>query len=163
MALTARYSVRTLVRYLIGSFAFVAVGVWRTLPSDSEISLRLGPSILFFGLTAVVFCLKLFDKRESLVVDHHGLFDRRVVDKPIPWSAVSGVKESRVRTRVFFNISLSRPVSEFVVSRRKGILIALNQRLGGGVYISANALTVDTEQIRKALKAFMPGGASVIT
>jgi hypothetical protein len=62
---------------------------------------------------------------------------------------------------VFFNISLSRPVSEFAVSRHKRIRVAMNQRFGGGIYISATALTVDTEQIRKALRAFVPGGATV--
>lgn len=161
MTLMARYSAWRLALYLVGSVALAAGGALmldHSRAGSTNFVLGLAAS-LFFAWAAVVLCLRLFDKREILVLDHRGLFDRRVVDKTIPWNAVSGVRERRIYKQVYFTISLARPVREFSGSRYKRFLLAINRPFGGDLYVSARGLSVDTKRLRETLNTFIQGSA----
>ena len=83
-----------------------------------------------------------------LTIDSSGVFDRRVTDRVVPWSAIAGLSTASVRNQNFCVLSLSRPRAEFVTHPLKRLLLATSAPFtGGGLYIGAQGLDATFEDI----------------
>jgi len=149
---------------ILGSFAFVAIGVWLIMLDQTNIetsrSFRLffnSPTvvrglglvaIVVFGFLAIFFIRKLFDQKPGLVFNNAGIVDNAsaVAAGFIPWSEVTG---SHV-----FEIQRQNMVSDpqKYVDHGNALKRKLNQAnykmCGSPIAISANALKVNFSELR---------------
>lgn len=157
MRLTALYSPSKIALNLALMVIMVAVFAMAMIPGKASSSLVVGLlGTCAFGLWAVLIVAKLFDSREILVIDSYGIFDRRFMDKPIPWSAITGFRESGgSRTTKFFLIDLSEPIDSFIDSKFKRLMNAINRPFRRGAWTCDHSLTVNTSQIREVLSFYL--------
>jgi hypothetical protein len=124
-----RLSKRKLTLMLIGSAVFVVLGVscatspekYRTImfPNASLIFLTGIASIIFFGICAIAFIIKIADKRPGLIISDKGIFDNSsgVSGGFIPWSDIVEIGETeikystltRTRSKTLINIIVKNP------------------------------------------------------
>lgn len=161
--LSARYSRSKLLMYTALSIGFVLIGLWilRDPDPSGKALFSAWVGIVFFGPVAFVLARRLSHEGEVLRVDRYGVFDRRAMDRPVPWGSIRGITERRVRHNVIFNLHLTRPLEDFIDSRARRAFMSLNGLLGWGrdtIAINANALTVSTDQLRAAITAHYPIG-----
>jgi hypothetical protein len=109
------------------------------------------PLFAYPGLLAV---RRFFDTADILRIDATGLYDKRVVDRVVPWHAVAFVRETKIGYQRFFFVMLDEPVEHFVDSPfRRWWLRWFSWR--GKFSISAAQLRVATWQIRGALAVYL--------
>lgn len=147
---------------ITGATVFVAIGVW--MLSLDEASIRssrnfrlffnnpmyvqaLGLlSIVVFGLLAVFFCKKLFDKKPGLIFTNSGIVDNAsaVAAGFIPWSEVMGAYVFEVPQQKMLIIKVKEPHK--YVDRGNALKRKLNQAnykmCGSPIAISANTLKI---------------------
>lgn len=157
--LRAAYSKPKLVLYTVGSVAFVCIGLWilRDPNPSGKALFSAWIGIVFFGPGSILFARRLFHQGEVLRIDSAGVFDSRTMNQPVPWAAVRSITERRVKRQVFFNLQLTRPAEEFVVSRVTRAFLPLNRFLGSErdtITLAANALTVSSDELRAALATY---------
>ena len=152
---------------ILGSGAFVAIGVW--LLSFDEESIRSSRSfrlffnnpmylralallaIVLFGLLAIFFFRKLFDNKPGLVFSNAGIVDNAsaVAAGFIPWSEVIGSSIFEMPQQKMLIILVRDP--EKYVDRGNAVKRKLNQAnykmCGSPISISANALKIDFSEL----------------
>ena len=152
---------------IVGTCAFVAIGVW--MLSVDEESIRSGRSfrlflnnpmyvrglgllaIVLFGLLAIFFFRKLFDKKPGLVFSSSGIVDNAsaVAAGFIPWSEVIGSRIFEMPQQKMLIIMVRDP--EKYVDRGNAVKRKLNQAnykmCGSPISISANALKIDFSEL----------------
>jgi hypothetical protein len=108
---------------IIGSCAFVAIGIWlfsidpasiRALPRGSNPTFvhSIGlASVVFFGLCAIAAIPKLFDKKPGLVFASSGIIDNAssVSAGLIPWAEIIGAESFDLRNQKFLIIKVKDP------------------------------------------------------
>ena len=152
---------------ILGSCAFVAIGVWM-LSLDEE-SIRSGRSfrlflnnpmyvrglgllaIGLFGLLALFLFRKLFDKKPGLVFSDSGIVDNAsaVAAGFIPWSEVIGSRIFEMPQQKMLIIMVKEP--EKYIERGNAVKRKLNQAnhnmCGSPISISANSLKIDFAEL----------------
>ena len=79
--------------------------------------------ILFFGFAAIVFFIKIFDKKPGLIIDSTGIIDNpnRISARHIRWENITGIKSFKGKSVV---IVIDNP-NEYI-ERYKNILLDLS-------------------------------------
>ena len=152
---------------ILGSSVFVAIGIWMLSLDEANIrssrSFRLffnNPiyvqglgllSIVLFGLLAVFFIRKLFDKKPGLVFSNSGIVDNAsaVAAGFIPWSEVIGADIFEIPQQKMLIIQVKDPLK--YVDRGNAVKRKLNQAnykmCGSPIAISANALKINFAEL----------------
>ncbi len=152
---------------ILASGAFVAIGVWFLTLDEASIrsgrSFRLffnNPlfaqglglaSIVIFGLLALFFFKKLFDKKAGLVFNNAGIVDNAsaVAAGFIPWSEVMGAEIFEVPQQKMLIIMVSDP--QKYVDRGNAVKKKLNQAnykmCGSPIAISSSTLKVNFSEL----------------
>ena len=153
-----------LTMMLIGSIAFVAIGLWFVIsPSTIESGLFSNPtlilvsgiaSILFFGLCAFMSFKKLKDNKAVLIIDKTGITD--ISAGHIPWSDIKEIKTSQVMNQKCLMIVVHNPKD--YISRQtntlKRKLAEMNFKCyGSPISISANLLKSNFDELKTILQA----------
>ena len=152
---------------LLGTCVFVAIGIWllsldaASIRSSSSFRLFFNNpiyvyglgllSIILFGLLALFFFKKLFDKEPGLVFSNSGIVDNAsaVAAGFIPWSEVIGAHIFEVPQQKMLIITVRDP--QKYVDRGNALKRKLNQAnykmCGSPITISANALKIDFAEL----------------
>lgn len=102
----------------------------------------------FFALGGVIFVRRLIDSRDALTISVRGVLDTRVADRIIPWSAIRSASERNVKGVPYLLLQLSRPSADFIDSRFKRFVVAMNRLFGfGDIYIALNGLDAPSDSI----------------
>ena len=152
---------------ILGTCAFVAIGIW--MLSLDEASIRSSRSfrlfwnnpmyvkalgvlaIVLFGLLALFFFKKLFDKKPGLIFSSSGIVDNAsaVAAGFIPWSEVLGAHVFEVPQQKMLIIEVTDP--QKYVDRGNAVKRKINQAnyqmCGSPISISANALKIDFAEL----------------
>jgi hypothetical protein len=148
---------------ILGTCAFVAIGIWllsldeaiirssssyRLLFNEPMYARALGLlSIVIFGMLALFFFKKLFDKKPGLVFNNSGIVDNAsaVPAGFIPWSEITGYDIFEMPQQKMLIIRVTDP--EKYVDRGNAVQRKLNQAnykmCGSPITISANALKIN--------------------
>ena len=148
---------------ILGTCAFVAIGVWllsldeaiirtsssyRLLFNEPMYARGLGiAAIVVFGALALFFFKKLFDKKPGLVFNNSGIVDNAsaVAAGFIPWSEITGYDIFEMPQQKMLIIMVSDP--QKYVERGNAVKQKLNQAnfnmCGSPISISANALKIN--------------------
>ena len=156
-----------IARALLGTCAFVAIGIWM-LSLDEE-SIRSGRSfrlflnnpmyvrglallsIVLFGLLALFFFRKLFDKQSGLVFSDSGIVDNASAVSAgfIPWSEIIGSRIFEMPQLQMLIIMVRDP--ERYVDQGNAVKRKLNQAnhkmCGSPIAISANTLKINFAEL----------------
>jgi len=159
---------------ILGSCVFVAIGIW--LLSLDEASIRssrsfrlffnnptivqgLGlVSIVLFGLLALFFFKKLFDKKPGLVFTNSGIVDNAsaVAAGFIPWSEVIGADILEMPQQKMLIIKVKEP--EKYVDRGNALKRKLNQAnykmCGSPITISSNVLKINFAELHALFERY---------
>jgi len=156
--LVIELSKNKIVLLIVGSCAFVALGVWMSvdaksiapdLPIESPLLARgIGlVAILFFSLCGIFGIKKLFDKRPGLVLNSSGIIDNSsgLAAGFIPWEEILGVEEFQVYSQQMLIIEVRNP--ETYIARASALKRFLNRAnykmCGSPIAISSNTLKID--------------------
>jgi hypothetical protein len=153
---------------LLGASAFVAAGIWMFTLDEanilSERSYRLffnNPtyvyglglvSIVLFGLLALFFFKKLFDKKPGLIFSASGIVDNASAVSAgfISWSELIGSELFEMQGQKMLIIMVRDP--QKYVDRGNAVKRTLNQAnykmCGSPIVISSNALKVNFSELR---------------
>lgn len=152
---------------LLGSIAFVGLGIWFLInpPKSSNPSFGnpilifiLGlASVLFFGLVAVTIFRKFSDKKPGLVISRHGITDNSsgVSAGLIPWTDIQEIKTSQVMSQKFIMFIVSNPEEylDKVTNPIKRNAMKMNYKTyGSPISISSNALKTNFDELQKLLE-----------
>lgn len=153
---------------ILGTCAFVAIGIW--LLSLDEASIRssrsfrlffnnptyvqgLGlVSIVLFGILALFFFKKLFDKKPGLVFTNSGIVDNASAVSAgfIPWSEVTGSQMFEIQQQQMLIIMVRDP--QRYVDRGNALKRKLNQAnykmCGSPIAISSTTLKINCSELR---------------
>jgi len=158
--LVAHYSRPKLLLAGVGALAFLAISVlllMRRHPSFLDIAAGTA-GLLFFGLCAVIIGVRLFDRRAAVVIDRHGIFDRRAKDRQLPWTSIAHIAPIRIGRQRFYLVVSSVPLRQFTDSRYKRMLTSLNRPwTRNGFFVGASGLDTSFEQLGEAIHRFRPG------
>lgn len=156
-----------LTKMLIGSIAFVALGLWFVIsPPTIKNRIFINPililvvgiaSILFFGLCAVMIFRKLQDNKAGLIIDKVGITDNAsgISAGSIPWNDIKEIKTLRVMNQKFLMILVYNPTDyigrQTNVIKRKGAEMNY-KNYGSPISISANSLKCNFDELRIILQ-----------
>ena len=148
---------------VLGTCAFVAIGVWFLLLDEEAIRTSSSYRLLFnepmyaralgitaivvFGALALFFFKKLFDKKPGLVFNNSGIVDNAsaVAAGFIPWSEITGYDIFEMPQQKMLIVMVSDP--QKYVERGNAVKQKLNQAnfkmCGSPISISANALKIN--------------------
>ena len=152
---------------LIGSFAFVAAGLWFVIkpPTISNpiignptLILTVGiAAILFFGLCAFYLAKKLPDKTPGLIINGNGITDNSggVSVGLIPWGDVKAITVETAANQKFLMVIVNNP-HEYI-DRQKGFIkkkaMQMNYNTyGSPISISANGLKCNFDELYRTLQ-----------
>ncbi len=159
---------------ILGSSAFVAIGVW--LLSLDEANIRLNRSfrllfnnpmfayglgilsIVFFGGLALFFIKKIFDKKPGLVFNNSGIVDNAsaVAAGFIPWSEVTGSHIFEMPQQKMLIIMVNDP--QKYIERGNAVKRKLNQAnfkmCGSPIAISSSALKINFPELQSVFDEY---------
>lgn len=151
------------VPLLLGSAAFVAIGILMLTLDDAAIQSRRGAgdslfvrglglaAILFFGSFALYALKKLFDKKPALIFNSSGLIDNAssISAGFIPWSEVLGAEIVEIEKQKLLVIEVAGP--EQYIARGNSLQRKLNQAnynlVGSPISITANTLEISFSEL----------------
>ena len=162
--------VKTLL-ILLGSVAFVALGIWfLTLDAEAIEAQRKfnsqilvygvgGVSIVFFGICGIFAVRKLFDSSPGLVLNRQGLTDNSsgISVGFVPWSEVSRIEEHQIQKQKFISIFVDNPeryVNAGNVLQRKARQANLKM-CGTPISISSKALKIRYNELYSAIEGYL--------
>jgi hypothetical protein len=138
---------------------FVGLGVW-IIGSEPAYSFDWWTGgvggVVFFGVVSGLLLKRSFESVAALIVNQNGIFDRRVVDAMIPWTAIESAAERHFFGQHFVALYLSRPRQDFIRSPMKTMLALLNRPFGfGDINISFQALDISADSVRSAISHYV--------
>jgi hypothetical protein len=160
--LVAHYSKAKLLLAIAGALAFAAISLLvLTRRHASFLDIAGGAAgLIFFGLCAIIVAVRLFDRRVVLLIDQHGIFDRRAKDRQLPWTSIAHISATKIGRQRFYLVLPSVPLTQFTDRRYKRALQALTRPWArNGFFVGANGLDVSFGQIGEAIHRFRPKGA----
>lgn len=157
MTLSARYDHKKLGIMLVLSLLLLAASYELALnPAPLIYSVAQVAVIIFAFLTGLVV-VRFFDPNEVLRVDENGVYDRRLVDRTIPWNVISDIKEIRFFGLRFFAVVTRVPAETFMTSRLKRRMAWMNEKTGfHPLGINTIGLTVSARDLDQALASYAP-------
>lgn len=106
------------------------------------------PLVLILAIAAVFGTPLLRTAPPVLIIDETGVYDARIMNRPMPWSDISAVKERQIRSTTLFMLKTER-WDEWMKRRiflpERVFLKALDL---DGIAISARGLDYSTEGLR---------------
>lgn len=156
-----------MIMLLIGSIAFVTIGLWLVISpptiqnglfSNTALILISGSaSILFFGLCGLMFLKKLQDNKPGLIIDKTGITDNAsgISAGHIPWSNIKEIKTLQIMNQKFLMILVSNP--DTYINRQTNTIkrkaVEMNfKSYGSPISISANALKCNFDYLKNILQ-----------
>jgi hypothetical protein len=156
------FSKSRMTKMLIGSVAFVLIGLWLLIyqlsisnPASNNPIIKYGvaiASILFFGFTMIYSLSKLADKKPGIVFDKEGILDNStaIAVGLIPWRDIEGVSTVKVMKQEFVIIIVNN--TEHYIGKKKNFLrrksLEYNYKnYGSPVAISANGLKCEVNEL----------------
>ena len=153
-----------IIACLIGSIAFFFIGIWMLATADSwtghdplEMKVISILCISLFGLGAVYFCVKVFDRQPGLIIDNSS----GVAVGRIFWADVVALEETKVRG--MHNLRAQRFITIFVADPAKyarqvnifGRMLNAGSALmtGSSINISPNTLEMSFDHLFYELNA----------
>jgi len=157
---------KNLIVMLIGSIAFVCIGIWFVLQpelisnqlfSNKTFTIIIGVvSILFFGLCAIYIIRKLPDDKPGLTIDNIGLIDNSSgfsVGK-IQWSDIENISVITIHRQKLILLYVKNP-QEYIKRESSGFrrkLLQSNYSIyGTPLSITSNALKIKFEDLLNVL------------
>lgn len=140
---------------LLSSF-FVLPAIWMLLKGEEPLWLWIS-SVLFFGLGYVVGAYLLFDRRAQIIIDEQGIFDRSILNEPIPWSVIQNAYLFGVSNQKFIALVLASSFKpQIKLGWRQRITGRLNKSAGFNRYnINIAHIAVQAEVLEDFLKALI--------
>lgn len=105
---------RNLVLFLVsaGLLATSCTIVW-TGVTDDDVPVLLVPfaviGTIFFGISSLGWCLRGLRFGPVIVLDSAGVFDRRIMSKPVPWSEIREIAGANAQRAAFVGLTVDRP------------------------------------------------------
>ena len=159
-AFVARPSRGRLGLMVLGSLAFVGLGLWiagflgEPPRPDKLWAGYLG--ILFFGLTALVGIGRLFDTGEQIIVDSSGIYWSQWSDRKIPWSAIRQISRKSMKNQQFLCLELV-DAERYPSTSLVGRLAGANRLLGfGDIAINVAGTDRGFEELIEAVDRLRP-------
>lgn len=150
---------------LLGSLAFVLMGLWLLSPYGEVMAggsvgyswfLKVlgGIAVLFFGACALEILRQMLDSRPRLILDDRGIFDRSLSTPVIPWSSILDAQIVQVKRSRFIALLLSDEEERYAaLSPVKRMMSAANQGLGCGRFnLNITALNISAEELMAVIE-----------
>jgi len=155
---------------LLGSLAFVGLGVWFVsdpsefnnpiLGSPTKVFIVGIASITFFGIAAFFILKKLRDKSPGLIISQEGVFDNASAVSAgfVPWTDILEIRETKVANQPFINLVVKNP--QDYIDRQKNSIKRKLMQVNYNAYktvigIPSNGLKCDYRELKGMLdKAF---------
>ncbi|MDH4472782.1 MAG: STM3941 family protein [Fluviicola sp.] len=151
---------------LLGSLAFVGIGIWFLIKPPKISNPILGnptliiavglASILFFGFVAVSIFRKLSSKNVGLIISRQGVTDNSsgVSAGLIPWTDIQEINVSQVMSQKFLLLIVRNP-QEYLDNVRNPIkrtaMKANYKMYGSPISISAKVLDTDFDRLHQLM------------
>ena len=150
------------VLMLIGSVAFVAIGLWFVIAppqidnsywgNPTKIAIAGYASIIFFGLCAVVLIRKIPDAKPGLIIDNTGLTDNSSALSAghILWTDIENISVLEIQKHKMLMLEVKNP-QDYInrqnsLFKRKGM--ELNYKMyGTPLSITANGLKISFQEL----------------
>lgn len=129
-----------------------------TGPVDVELFIYI-PLLLLLTPLFILYVLRLFDREPVLVIDETGIFDRRWVDRAIPWTGVAWSSVARIGGQSSIWLKLSTPLSDYTTGGSKGLFARLGA-FTGMLTLSCTELNVSADAIQTAIDQYLPPRSS---
>ncbi len=151
---------------LLGSIAFVALGVWFLVNPPKIDNPILGnptlifiaglASVIFFGLVAITVISKLLDKKPGLIISRQGIIDNSsgVSAGLVLWTDIEKIQVSQVMNQKFLMFIVRNPQEylDKVTNPLKRKTMEINYRsYGSPISISANSLQTNFDNLYNLL------------
>lgn len=156
-----------LVKGLVASIVFVLAGAWMLLrdpTSDDKLInnplFRYGigvSAILLFGAMAVLYLVKMNDKKPGMVIDENGIIDNSgaLAVGFIPWTDITQFATKKLMKQEFLVILVKNPAyyinQQKSVLKKKGMQYNLSN-YGSPVAISTNTLKCNLPELLTMLE-----------
>ena len=152
-----------MVPLLLGTFAFVAAGIWMLTLDDATIQTRRGlgdplyvrglgvVAILFFGIFGLYAIKKLFDKKPALIFNNSGMVDNvsSAAAGFIPWSEILSAEIIEIQKQKLLVIEVRDP--QQYIARGNSLKRKLNQAnynlVGSPISITSNTLEINFSEL----------------
>lgn len=159
-------SKKKLILMLIGSIAFIMIGLWFLIAPPTISNPFFGNptlifilgivSIIFFGLTAVIIFRKFLDRNPGLIISNQGITDNSsgVSAGLIPWTDIQEIKISQVMNQKFLMFIVRNPQDylDKVTNPLKRNAMKMNYKTyGSPICISSNTLKTNFDDLYKLL------------
>jgi hypothetical protein len=143
-----------LVKLLIGSLVFVAIGFWFVIGKPTiNNALFSNPTVVFgVGIVSIIFSSfsifmmlkKLKDTKPGLVIDDIGVTDNAsgVAAGYIPWADITAIKTVQVFTQKFLMIIVKNP--DDYINRQTSVLKRQTMKMNFKTYGSPISITAST-------------------
>jgi hypothetical protein len=164
-------SKKKILLLVIGSFVFVALGIWllsvdetfiqsQRRSNDPVLIRGVGVmSIIFFGFCGVFALKKLFDKKPGLVFNNSGIIDNAspVSVGLIPWSEIIGFEIFGLQRQKMLIIKVRDP--QKYVEQGGALKRTLNKAnykmCGSPIAISSNALDINFSELLSVFDQYL--------
>jgi hypothetical protein len=115
------------VPLLIGSFGFVAAGIWMVIQGEAFGWIALA----FFGSGVPIFIWQIVDSRPRLIIDERGVSDRTLGIGRIRWSDIEAAYVRSIAGNDFICLELKNPEKyKQKLSKVKRAMASANRGLG---------------------------------
>ncbi len=158
-----------LIKLLIFSIIFVALGIWIIIARPEVSNAVLDNAVVKYGAAAgsllmgvagtIFFTLKMFDNKPGLIIDSKGITDNAsgVSAGFIPWEDIRQIYTTQVMSEKFIMIGVSNP--EKYIDRQTKFLKrkAMNynyKAYGSPISLTVSALKTNHDSLLATLNAF---------
>lgn len=154
---------------VIGSIAFVALGVWLLMEADNLSGWRarnpiftkgIGiASVLFFGFGMVVGIKRLIKSEIALIIDPMGLSVNPKKSPPefVKWENILGFQEIKIHSTRILIIGVNNPeywVEKEANAMRKRLMQFNVNNYGSPFNIGASGLQISAKELRETLQRY---------
>jgi len=159
-------SKKKLILMLVGSIAFVLLGLWLFIEADNLSGWRAKnptytriiaiAAVLFFGACTVFIFRKLFDNKPGLIIDNVGLTDNSsgVSAGQILWSDIKSIKVIEIHRQKIIMLKVKNP-QDYIDRQTSGLkrkMMQMNLNMyGTPLSITSNSLQIKFDQLLKIL------------
>jgi hypothetical protein len=156
---------------IIGSCAFVAMGLWMLQMDSAEIEAQRrfnsplivhgigGLSVVFFGMCGAFGIKKLFDKKPGLVLSSAGIFDNSsgVAAGLIPWSEIAGFSVVEMQKQKILIVVVVDPEKYIKIGGSlKRMLSRANLKMcGSPIAITSNSLKIGFDELLDSCNQYL--------
>jgi hypothetical protein len=155
-------SKKKLILSLVGSIAFVAIGLWliinhQEFGDNPTLVFVVGlASVLFFGLCSVYIARKLPDNKPGLIIDNIALTDNSsaVPAGQILWSDIEDISVIRIHTQKLIKLQVKNPqkyINKQTSWLKRKIMQMNLSMFGTPIIISSVSLQVKFNDLLKIL------------